>query len=701
GMGLLFEENSFDGKDIEFKDKIATDSTGRFMPYWSKNNQNELSVSINNGYTQKGWYQKTKQTNNPVFIPPYYRELDNTKHLIITITIPILNKQNEFKGLLNIDLFLNALQEKINRIKMQQYNDAYMTLYSSQGMVISSQNEQYIGLLIAETTQNRMLINYVLLGKPFSIQRHSTTLDAEVMTYAMPIKINDKMKPWIVAANIPMQVLRENSYTLVFWIIGISLIAVIISSIFIFWFSNHLTRSISSLIKVSDALSKGELEQTVKIQQQDEIAQVSNAVHEFIQHLEQLLQEVETVSQATNQGDFKQRVVLDDKQGFFLQLAQMVNQTLDNNLNLLEELQSTFTTVAQGDLTQRIQQDYAGSLQQLKHDVNTTIIKLADIVHLIQTSTRVVLQTMDEINRGNTSLSQRTEQQAASLQQAAASMEQMAAMLQHNADNANQAKSLVIEAKSQAQQGQTVVKIAVDFMQEVNNSSKKMAQIISTIDEIAFQTNLLALNAAVEAARAGDQGRGFSVVASEVRNLAQRTAGSAKEIKELIENSITHISEGTELVNQSGLTLEAVMTSVLKMSEIILDIANATQEQSDGINQVNRAVSQMEGMTQQNSALVEQVTASSESLKEQLQQLQIPIGFFSTNTAQVQTLSNNQDADTLKVQKQTKQEKIEVNSTDKKARLKQLLSRKPLLPTKPSEMASLNANPDDEEWEEF
>ncbi|MCV6636928.1 methyl-accepting chemotaxis protein [Candidatus Albibeggiatoa sp. nov. NOAA] len=691
GMGLLFEQNSFDGKDAEFKNQLGSDESGRFMPYWSRNTAGDIQLSLNHGYTQKAWYQKTKQTQKPVFIPPYYREIGQTKKLIVTITMPIFNKQKQYKGLLNIDLLFKDLQSDIANAQMQQYQDAYMTLYSTQGMVISSQNTNYIGLPIAETTHNQALINYVLLGKTFSLKRYSRTLDAEIMTYGVPIKINENMSPWMVTANIPMNVLNDNIQSLSIWIASTGFVAIIIAILLIYWFSNHLTRSISDLIIVSNALAKGKLEQTIEIQQQDEVAQVSNATHQFIQQFEQLLQEIETVSQAANQGDFQQRIALENKQGFFLQLANTVNQTLDNHLSLIKELQATFTTLAQGDLTQRIQQDYAGSLGQLKQNVNGTISKLDDIVYLIQISTHVVLQTIEEINRGNTNLNQRTEEQAAALQQAAASMEQMTAMLQHNTDNASQAKSLVVEAKSQAEQGQSIVKIAVDFMQEVNNSSKKMAQIISTIDEIAFQTNLLALNAAVEAARAGDQGRGFSVVASEVRSLAQRTAGSAKEIKELIENSITHVSEGTELVNQSGHTLESVMTSVLKMSEIILDIANATQEQAEGINQVNHAVAQMEDMTQQNSALVEQVTASSESLQEQLQQLQTSINFFSTKTTQASILSESaKNVDETEVTE--KDEKLKI------AKPKQVAAKPSI---KSITKNVLDENPDDKEWEEF
>jgi methyl-accepting chemotaxis protein len=692
GIGLLFEQNAFDNKDTDFIGKPDADETGRFMPYWSRDHENELNLSLNDGYKEKDWYHKTKQANTPTFILPYQQLINQIKHAVMTVTVPILNQQNEFKGLLNIDVFFQESAISKTYLKVEQYESSYMTLYTKQGMIVNSQNKNYIGLSISDTTDNQMLINYILLGKAFSLQRYSNTLNQEVMTYAIPVKANKNMQSWIVTVNIPMTLLRSERWQLTMWIIGIGLVSILISIILIYWFVNYSTRSISLLSNAAEALSKGKLERIARSEQKDEISKVLNATHEFTQQLDDLLVEIDEVSRAAQRGNFKQRINTEYKQGFFLQIAKTVNQSLNNNLNLIEELQCTFLTLAKGDLTQCVKQDYEGSLGQLKQDVNTTISKLSEIVNLIQVSTNVVLQTIDEINHGNSNLSKRTEEQAAALQQAAASMEQMTAMLQHNTGNANQAKTLVIEAKSQAEQGKEVVRIAVDFMQEVNNSSKKMVQIISTIDEIAFQTNLLALNAAVEAARAGEQGRGFSVVASEVRSLAQRTAGSAKEIKELIGNSMTHVSKGTELVNQSGEKLESVMTSVLKMSEIILDIANAAKEQSDGITQVNRAVTQMEEMTQQNSALVEEVGVSSESLKEQLLQLQTSVDFFSVKTKKPSSEAILEDDET--------EQKMNY-STIKQDSIDEPVKKQTTLSTKSSGRSILDENPDDTEWEEF
>jgi methyl-accepting chemotaxis protein len=227
----------------------------------------------------------------------------------------------------------------------------------------------------------------------------------------------------------------------------------------------------------------------------------------------------------------------------------------------------------------------------------------------------------DEISTGNANLSQRTEEQSSSLEETASSMEEMTTTVKQNADNAGQANQLAMAARDQAEKGGSVVNQAVKAMSDINDASKKIADIIGVIDDIAFQTNLLALNAAVEAARAGEQGRGFAVVASEVRSLAGRSATAAKEIKELIQDSVRKVEDGSVLVTQSGQTLEKIVASVKKVSDIVAEIAAASREQSSGIEQVNRAVMQMDELTQQNAALVEQATAASQAMAEQVRGL--------------------------------------------------------------------------------
>jgi len=286
------------------------------------------------------------------------------------------------------------------------------------------------------------------------------------------------------------------------------------------------------------------------------------------------------------------------------------------------EMQSMLTAVNGGDLGKRIElARKVGFFEAMSRGVNQLADNMAEVVQKVKSVAAEVHRGADEISAGNANLSQRTEEQSSSLEETASSMEEMTTTVKQNADNAGQANQLAIAARDQAEKGGAVVNRAVKAMSEINDASKKIADIIGVIDDIAFQTNLLALNAAVEAARAGEQGRGFAVVASEVRSLAGRSATAAKEIKELIQDSVRKVEDGSVLVTQSGQTLEKIVASVKKVSDIVAEIAAASREQSSGIEQVNRAVMQMDELTQQNAALVEEATAASQTMAEQVRGL--------------------------------------------------------------------------------
>jgi methyl-accepting chemotaxis protein len=287
-----------------------------------------------------------------------------------------------------------------------------------------------------------------------------------------------------------------------------------------------------------------------------------------------------------------------------------------------KEMQNMLSAVVGGDLSKRI--DLAGKtafFEAMSRGVNQLADNMAEVVSKVKAVAAEVHRGADEISAGNANLSQRTEEQSSSLEETASSMEEMTTTVKQNADNAGQANQLAMAARDQAEKGGSVVSQAVKAMADINDASKKIADIIGVIDDIAFQTNLLALNAAVEAARAGEQGRGFAVVASEVRSLAGRSATAAKEIKELIQDSVKKVEDGSVLVTQSGQTLEKIVASVKKVSDIVAEIAAASREQSSGIEQVNRAVMQMDELTQQNAALVEQATAASQAMAEQVRGL--------------------------------------------------------------------------------
>ena len=338
--------------------------------------------------------------------------------------------------------------------------------------------------------------------------------------------------------------------------------------------------------------------------------------------------EIKRLAMAASAGDFSQRGDVDKYRHDFRDMVGGLNHLMETTDGNLAEVSELLKAIARGDLTARMEGDFHGVFASMRDDANATVAQLTDIVGRIQEASGSINTAAGEIASGNLDLSRRTEQQAANLEETAASMEELTSTVRQNAESARQANQLSIGAASVASQGGEVVGKVVTTMRDIEHSSKKIADIISVIDGIAFQTNILALNAAVEAARAGEQGRGFAVVASEVRTLAQRSANAAKEIKGLIETSVDKVADGSKLVNQAGATMGEIVASVQRVTDIMSEISAASQEQSAGIEQVNQTITQMDETTQQNAALVEEASAAARSMEEQAQALSESVSVF-------------------------------------------------------------------------
>jgi methyl-accepting chemotaxis protein len=343
--------------------------------------------------------------------------------------------------------------------------------------------------------------------------------------------------------------------------------------------------------------------------------------------------EVANLVTAAGAGDFSQRIEVSNKEGFFLNLASGLNELMATSDQGLKDVVRVLGALAEGNLTQRIDADYQGTFGQLKDFSNETAQSLSSMLGQIRESADTIYTAASEIATGNADLSARTEQQASSLEETASSMEELTSTVKLNADNARQANSLAANASEVAITGGAVVQQVVHTMSSINDSARKISDIIGVIDGIAFQTNILALNAAVEAARAGDQGRGFAVVAAEVRTLAQRSAAAAKEIKTLISDSVDKVDTGNALVAKAGVTMGEIVVAIKRVTDIMSEIAAASAEQSTGIEEVNGAVSQMDEMTQQNAALVEQAAAAAESMQEQASVLSQAVAVFKFDNA--------------------------------------------------------------------
>ncbi|MEL7214471.1 MAG: methyl-accepting chemotaxis protein [Pseudomonadota bacterium] len=361
----------------------------------------------------------------------------------------------------------------------------------------------------------------------------------------------------------------------------------------------------------------------------------SGSVVEWFDNTDQihLQNDIDDVIRGAIAGDFSRRIATRDNGSLLTEMGTNVNTLLKVFDDGLREVNATLSSMAEGDLSQRMSGDHKGSFAELQRDLNTTIEKIADLVGDIQITTHEIEQNTSTISDEAQALSRRTENQASSLEETAATMDEMTSTIKNNAENAEMATELSNITSAKASEGEKIVRSAVEAMTRIEESSEKMSQIISVIDSIAFQTNLLALNAAVEAARAGDAGKGFAVVAAEVRTLAQRSGDAAKDINELISFSSGHVAEGADLVKQTGAALEQIISSVEQVNSAITDITAMSKEQATGVDEISSALSEMDSVTQKNAAMAEQSATRASRLAEKAVSLSDLVKFFQTSDA--------------------------------------------------------------------
>ncbi|NKF21720.1 methyl-accepting chemotaxis protein [Solimonas marina] len=399
-------------------------------------------------------------------------------------------------------------------------------------------------------------------------------------------------------------------------------------------------------------------------------AVLCNTMDEAKHNLVRISDQIKRLTAAAAVGDFSVRGDAEAFQYEFRNMVEDLNRLMESTEAGLNETSRALGAIARGDLTQTVDTNFQGKVGELMRDINTTTEQLTKIIGEIQVASDTVSTAAREIAAGNSDLSSRTEEQAASLEETASSMEELTSTVRQNAENARQANQLAIGASEVAVKGGAIVSEVVGTMASISESSKKIADIIGVIDGIAFQTNILALNAAVEAARAGEQGRGFAVVASEVRSLAQRSASAAKEIKALIGDSAGRVDNGAKLVEQAGRTMDEIVGSVKRVTDIMGEITAASQEQSQGIEQVNQTITQMDEVTQQNAALVEEASASARSLEEQAGGLAASVSRFRLQSADGVAVGGEGDSEVVAEAVPKVKAKVEASARARGARIK-------------------------------
>ncbi|QDO95850.1 HAMP domain-containing protein [Ferrovibrio terrae] len=436
--------------------------------------------------------------------------------------------------------------------------------------------------------------------------------------------------------------------------IAIGLAAVLVGAAVAWFFGRSISTPITAMTDVMQRVSAGDLQTALPYQERrDEVGEMARAVAVFKRGAEEKLdleraQEVERaqfaadreaqerrfeqaigqVVAAAAEGDLSRRVELAGLSGVMQRVGQSVNDMIARTNAVTGQLAEVTGALSTGDLTREVSGEYQGVFGRLRDSANGMAERLRDFARRLAENAEAVKTASAEISTGSQDLASRTESQAASIEETAASMHEITTTVKHNADNAQAANQLAVAARDTAEKGGSVVSDAVAAVSRIEDSARKIADIVGLIDEIAFQTNLLALNASVEAARAGEAGKGFAVVAQEVRGLAQRSANASKDIKALIAESNVQVRTGAALVNQTGTSLTEIVTAIKKVSDIVAEIAAASREQATGLDQINTAVGSMDEMTQRNGALVEETSASAQALASQAAELATLVRFF-------------------------------------------------------------------------
>ncbi|WP_052501689.1 methyl-accepting chemotaxis protein [Thiomicrospira microaerophila] len=394
--------------------------------------------------------------------------------------------------------------------------------------------------------------------------------------------------------------------------------------------ADSIDQTMQQLGQVMNALKAGDFGVQVNAQLPGDFGLMMQNVADSTQSLNQSIAAVIRVMENMRQGQFDDRVKA-QAEGDLARLKTMINESMEALSDAITDITAISVGQSEGDLTKTITADYPGQLGVLKNAINSSVTRLNEIVSIAVSAADSVNHAAMEVAQGSMDLSDRVQKQAAAIEQSSATMEEFSAAVQNNAQNATQATAVEKQVEAKAKQASSVMNQTIDAMSAIQQSSHKIADIVTLIDGIAFQTNLLALNAAVEAARAGEHGRGFAVVAGEVRALAQKSAEAAKEITGLINESVERIDQGTKLATASGEVITEITSSIERASQMSVEISHASQEQSEGVKQLQTAISSIDQGIQQNAALVEQTSAAAESMREQASLLSQQMSFFKTN----------------------------------------------------------------------
>ena len=622
GSWFAEEPNGFDGKSRELPEDTAagTFKDGSFNPYWTKRKDGSIALSTFESDYKAEWYALAAGTGKGAMSQPYKESSTGEGFVMASIAYPVVSGGKRI-GVTGVDVSLKTLYEKLSQLR--PFGEGRVLLLSQTGKWIVAPTEE---LLMKEYDgQGADLVKEAIAsGKPNRIENLSFDELAAFDRVIYPFALPDINTTWVVLVDVPRAAINApvDEQTTMMIIGGLIVLGTVLAGLY-FAVRFFVQKPLAGLVADVSTLGKGVYTQPITGQERsDETGSVAKALEGF-RH--QLADTKRLEAEANNQ-----RQLTEAERGRS-EAERAESSALQRDI--VARLGDGLSQLSSGNLTFRLSGDFPGEYGKLKTDFNSAIASLEETIQTVNASIGNIGSGTSEISKGAADLSHRTEQQAASLEETAAALDELTSQVNSSAENARVAAKSVDTASNDASKSGEVVQKAIDAMRGIEHSSHEISNIIGVIDDIAFQTNLLALNAGVEAARAGEAGKGFAVVAQEVRELAQRSANAAKEIKTLINTSEVQVREGVDLVGKAGGALENIAEQVIQINSLIRQISGSASEQAVGLKEINAAVNQMDQVTQQNAAMVEETTAASMTLNDEAQTLKSLVSRFRAGAA--------------------------------------------------------------------
>ena len=618
-LGSWFAEapNAFDGKSTQTPEQpeAGTHKDGAFNPYWTKRKDGSTTLVTFASDYKAEWYATAANSGKGAMTSPYTETSTGDNLTMSSIAYPVMSG-GKMIGVTGVDVSLKTLSDKLSPLR--PFGGGRVTLLSQTGNWIVAPNADV--LMKPYDGPGADIVKQVLAtGKAQRIENLTFDESGAFDRVVYPVALPDVNTTWVVLVDVPRAAINApvDDQTYMMIIGGLIVLGAVLLGLYLA-VRSFVQKPLAGLVSDVENLSKGVYTSEVSGQNRtDETGSVAKALEGFRHQLADT-KRLEAEARHERQQSEQQRSQSETER-------QQSNAT---QRDIVSKLAKGLSHLSSGDLAYRIDDDFPGEYAQLKNDFNSAMDSLEETIQTVNTSVVNIGNGTSEISNAANDLSHRTEQQAASLEETAAALDQLTSQVNASADNAKVAAKSVETASSDAEQSGEVVQKAIAAMKGIEQSSGEVSRIIGVIDEIAFQTNLLALNAGVEAARAGDAGKGFAVVAQEVRELAQRSANAAKEIKTLINTSAGQVRDGVDLVGRAGGALQKIADQVVQINGLIRQISGSASEQAVGLKEINTAVNQMDQVTQQNAAMVEETTAASMALNEEARALSTLVSRF-------------------------------------------------------------------------